>query len=278
MECGKNYLFLQRRKNDKYLFAFVPSRCKSWSCETCRPIKSKIVRDYVQKNFRSKTLYMLTLTFYHSGTALEAWEKLGACWNRLRTYVAKIYGPFRYLRIVEPHKKGGWPHVHVLIDGCVVDRRILRKVTDWGFGWNAQVEPVSTEIAALYISKYLSKKWPDTQADLFRRASRCRIVSVSRGMPAIFTPKGEWEAVHYDLPNDRASFVCNVVIDILRSRDYRFIICRPFAGGFIIESGASLPIDWMYNFPDPYVWQWSDDFEYSFAPYGIQEELTLFLK
>jgi len=275
MECGKTFLYLQKQIGSSFLFAFVPSRCKSWSCEKCRPIKANVVKNYVRNNFTGRNLYFLTLTYFHSGNALDAWHKLGRSWNLMRTYITKKYGKFSYIRIVEPHKKGGWPHLHILIDGCVVDSSILKKVTEWGFGWNAQVQRITASSAAFYVSKYLSKKWPDTQADIMRIASKSRIVSTSRDLPAIFTKESEWDCVKYAVPAGYAKFMCNALIQLLRHKKCGYVLSRPFSDGFIIESDTDIKRDWLESYFDPYVWEYSEDFNYSFAPYGLQEILNL---
>jgi len=275
MICGKTYLYLRKKVNKRFLFAFVPARCKSWSCKNCRPIKACIVKNYVRENFVGDDLYMLTLTFFHSGTALDAWLKLGSCWNLLRTYASKRYGKFDYLRIVEPHKKGGWPHLHILIKGCKIDSTILKKVVHWGFGWNSQVTRISAPAAVYYISKYLSKNNTDATSDVLRQSSKCRVVSVSRGMPPIFTVKSEWDVVQYNRPSEHASFMANAIITILKKHNATFILCKPFSEGFIIESDVDVPVYWLDSFDDPYVWNYCRKFDYSYMPYGLQMELGM---
>lgn len=275
MSCGKTFLYLQKKSLDKHLFAFVPSRCKSWSCPKCRPIKSKIVKNYILENFTGDNLYLLSLTYFHSGTVLDTWKSLGASWNRLRTYVTKQVGKFDYIRIVEPHKKGGWPHIHVLIKGSVISGNILKRITDWGFGWSAHVTRISSESAAFYISKYLSKEWVSVNADVLRVASKSRIVSASRALPPIFTSKGEWDVVQHSAPEGHANFMCNAIISLLKSKGCSYVLSKPFADGFIIESDISIDRNWLDHFFDPYIWEHCDDYRYSYLPFGIQEILIL---
>lgn len=275
MECGKKFLYIRKTVETAQIFAFVPSRCKSWSCPSCRPIKANIVRNYVKENFTSDNLYMLTLTFYHSGSPLKTWENLGSCWNRMRTYIAKRYGTFKYLRIVEPHKEGGWPHLHVLIDGFICDKEIVKMVTNWGFGWNMHNERVSIDRAAKYVSKYLSKPWPAGDAHILRVASKCRIVSVSRGMPAVFTNRSDWSVVRYDDVAVNSLFYCNAIIDYLMHRGCQYVLCSPFGGGFIIDSDLSVPDDWLFDNPDPAVWKYCDDFNFTYIPDGLQMQVVI---
>ena len=277
MECGKNYLYLKKKCLNQHLFAFVPSRCKSWSCPKCRPGKSRQVKNYIQENFKSENLYMLTLTFFHTGTALQAWENVGKCWNRMRTFITLNKGPFDYLRIVEPHKKGGWPHLHILIKGCVIDSTILDRVCDWGFGWNAHVVRMGGVVASNYLSHYLNKKWPDTDADVLRVSSKCRIVSVNRGMPAIFTKKSDWDVVKFAMPASHSIFMCSAIVNLLKKNKAAYVLSSPFSDGFVIVSDVDLQDSWLEKFSDPYVWKVCEGFEYEYIPYGLQQELSFTL-
>ena len=273
MDCGKKFLYLQKKVEHSYFFAFVPTYCKSWSCPKCRLIKSAIVKKYVKDNFTTDNLYMLTLTFYHSGNAIDAWKKIGDCWNRSRTYIAKMSGRFDYLRIVEPHKKGGWPHLHVLIKGCNINQGILKKITDWGFGWNAQVERISTTVAAHYVSKYLSKPWDSVDADIMRQSTNTRIVCVSRGMPPIFTKKSEWEIVKYDCPEEHATFMHSVLVAYLMTRGASYVLSKQHGPGFIIESDIHVNVGVIDGFVDPYAWKVSETYDYEWLPFGKQMKL-----
>jgi hypothetical protein len=273
MECGSRFIYIKKTVNKKHLFAFVPSRCKSWSCPDCRPIKAKIVRDYIKKNFKGDNTYMLSLTFYHSGNALDSWKKLGKCWNLMRTYCVSRFGKFNYIRIVEPHKNGGWPHLHILIDKFIVDQKVVKKVTEWGFGWNMHNVHVDPVHAANYVSKYLTNKKFDADADVLRVASKCRIVSVSRGMPPIFSSESEWECVKYDVPNNHAEFMHSKIVDELIDKGCVAVYSRPYFGGFIIESDIDVNIDWCDDKMDPYVERRGKGYLYEYMPNGLQLEL-----
>lgn len=275
MSCGSSFLYIKKTVNNRHLFAFVPSRCKSWGCSKCRPIKANIVRNYILDNFDYDPVFMVTLTFFHSGSVLSCWETLGKKWNRMRTYIAKKYGKFDYLRIVEPHKKGGWPHMHILIKGHVMKTEVVEMITKWGFGWNMHSVRMPYKTAARYVSKYLTKEWPNTDASILRVASKCRIVSVSRVMPAIFTAESEWSVVKFMVPAGHAKFMCNALIKMLKDRKADFILSRGFSDGYIIESNIEITGAWLEQYFDPYVWNVCDEFDYSYLPYGLQEELDI---
>lgn len=275
MSCGSSFLYIKKTVHSRHYFAFVPSRCKSWSCPKCRPIKANIVRNYILDNFEYDPLFMVTLTFFHSGSVLSCWETLGKKWNRMRTYIAKKQGKFDYLRIVEPHKKGGWPHMHILVKGHVMKTDVVEMITKWGFGWNMDCIRIPYKTAAKYVSKYLTKEWPDTAPEILRVASKCRIVSVSRGMPAIFTAESEWSVVKYAIPGYHANFMCNALIAMLKDRGATVVLSSGFSDGYIIESDIEITGAWLEEYFDPYVWNVCNEFDYSYLPYGLQQELEL---
>ncbi|MCK5615175.1 hypothetical protein KAR91_75630, partial [Candidatus Pacearchaeota archaeon] len=258
-----------------HLFAFVPARCKSWSCPTCRPLKANIVRRYIEQNFVEEPIYMMTLTFFHSGDVLDCWKTLGAKWNRMRTYLVKKYGRFDYLRIVEPHKKGGWPHMHILVRGFESLPKADDVITRWGFGWNYQCMRMPPKEAAKYVSKYLTKEWPSAEAEVLRQASKTRIVSVSRGMPPVFSQKSEWEVIEFGIPNEYTTFICNAIVNALIVKNADYVLSQKFGPGFIITSDVDVcPSVDLESF-DGSVWERCEDLDFTYIPYGLQEELSL---
>lgn len=273
MKCGEKFLYLQKQIGDKHLIAFVPARCKSWSCPDCRSIKSKIVKDYIETNFRDEKTYMLSLTFFHVGTALDAWLKLGKCWNLMRTYCVDKYGSFKYVRIVEPHKKGGWPHVHIVLNKNIIDSDIIKKITSWGFGWQMDNSVIDATDAARYVSKYLTKGGFYEDADIMRVSSKCRVVCVSRGMPAMFTARSHWECVKFDMPNTQSKYLCSSILQKLLDLDCTYVVSSPSSGGFIIESNLELSTNWLNDIMDPWVERIAYDFLYDYYPNGLQMAL-----
>ena len=275
MSCGDTFLYLKKKLNKVHLFAFVPARCKSWSCPKCRPIKARRVKTYIEDNFVTEPIYMITLTFFHTGDVLDCWKTLGAKWNRMRTYLAKKYGKFDYLRIVEPHKKGGWPHMHVLVRGFESLPRAADKITQWGFGWNYHCKQMPPKDAARYVSKYLTKEWPDSAVDVLRIASKCRIVSVSRGMPPVFASVSDWDVVDFNIPDEGTEFICNAIVNLLIVKKADFVLSQPFGGGFLISSNLDVcPSVDLEGFENS-VWKRCKDLEFTYIPYGLQERLRL---
>lgn len=273
--CGNHFMYLHKRVPVGHEYIFVPSRCKSWGCEHCRPLKAKIVRNYVKDNFDGDNIRMLTFTLFHSGNPEEAWRQIGDHWNRLRTNVAKQLGKFTYMRVVEPHKDGTWPHLHVLIKGAEKVYKLFEKCVKAGFGWNAHCQSIPPDKAALYVSKYLTKGWPAGQADALRVLSKTRIVSVSRDLPPIFTKKSSWDLISYSQPNDITLGKLNLLIAYCQSQLSTYQLSMPFDDGFKFITDIEIPEYKLAEILDPYIWEYSDGMSYTYAPIGIQQVLLL---
>jgi len=190
--------------------------------------------------------------------------------------MAKHYGRFNYIRIVEPHKKGGWPHLHVLIDGCNMHDDVVKHVTNCGFGWNTHVTHISPEDAARYMCKYLSKEWPTGDAQLLRETSKTRIVCVSRGMPAIFTRVSEWELLRHDMPSEHVEFEANCIIQQLHDHHATHIVASACGIGFEVRSDIYLTDAEVEKYHEPYVDRFLVGGGYWYNPFGLQEELDFF--
>lgn len=271
--CGKKFLFLKRTVGSRHYFAFVPSRCKSWSCPICKHHKAHTVKKFIESSFTDQTLWMLSITFFHSGNPLDAWRMIGENCNKMLTYAHKYSGSFEYVRIVEPHKDGMWPHVHVIVNKPIASTEFVRLLTQWGFGWNFHSKPISAKLASVYLSKYLSKPWPTGDAELYRVMSKTRIVSCSRSLGSIFTKESDWESVSYDEPAENAKAYCNIIITYLSSKKASYIHSIPYCGGFCIESDREVLLEDIKGFPDPYIWDYSGDFQYDYFTFAFPYSL-----
>lgn len=274
-ECGSTFLYLKKKFNGMYNYAFVPARCRSWSCPVCRPIKAAQLRRYVGKHFTGENIFMLSFTLYHSGSAADSWGYISDHWNRLRTSVVKNSGRFTFMRIIEPHADGRWPHMHVLIHGSKQIYELLTKCTDCGFGWSCHSLRVSTDRAKRYVTKYLTKPWPGSEADSYRILKKTRIVSVSRDLPPLFTKESEWECVQDTQPNNHVHFRANSMIDYLQNHGATYICCEPFADGFNIQTDMDVDMSGCHYNQDPYIWDHCTDYNYEFIEYGLQQTLDL---
>jgi len=213
--CEDRHMHLYQEKDGKHTHLIVPVKCKSWECPVCRRIKSKIVSDFIKNKFKNKQVYMWTLTHFRSKSLEETWRDLGECWNRLRTYVKKEFGEFEYVRVIEPHKTDGYPHAHIILDRYVNEGTLSKLLTAWGFGWNFHSKRMSSAGSARYVSKYLTKAWPDETVHEVRRATKARIVQGSRRLGAIFRKPATWHCLNFNIPTLlRESYAVELRLDI----------------------------------------------------------------
>lgn len=194
-KCYTHYMHLFKVEGAIHQEIFIPVRCKSWDCLPCRQVKARLVMDFIKRSFASKPLIMLTFTVYHRGKALSAWQSMGSKWNVIRTWMVKKYPGIKYCRVIEPHKKGGWPHMHVLVDQPVSEPAIRSRLESWGFGYIYDQTKFDVQGAAQYLSGYLTKKWPDGLANQFRRLTKTRIVQASQSLGPIFQRVSSWKSV-----------------------------------------------------------------------------------
>jgi hypothetical protein len=94
-------------------------------------------------------------------------------------------------------------------------------------------------------------------------------------MPAIFTAESEWSVVKYAIPGYHANFMCNALIAMLKDRGATVVLSSGFSDGYIIESDIEITGAWLEEYFDPYVWNVCNEFDYSYLPYGLQQELEL---
>jgi len=182
VKCGALTFHCARVDGDTLQHAAFRGRCKRWECASCRRIKAAQIQAAIQRLWVRKQLWFLTLTFRRSASPLATWHRVGPSWNRLRSYFQRRGLRFSYVRIVEPHKSGGYPHLHVLVDRFLPAQALGKLLVGWGFGWQMRFVRVNSEGAGSYISKYVSKDWPDKHAYTLRREARTRVVSVSRSV------------------------------------------------------------------------------------------------
>lgn len=204
-KCYSNYLHIKNLVDGKRVDLFVPSRCKSWGCPSCRSIKAKVVANFIKKSFKGQKVWMLTFTDPHKGEVIDAWKNLGPNWNRFRTWATKTYGKFQYIRVIEPHIKGGWPHMHVLVNVEMNESKIRQMLGQWNYGYIFDMGEKSPGHAANYLSKYLTKEWPGGVANALRSSTKTRIVQASQSLGAIFYKKTSWKIVSYKIPVEEVS-------------------------------------------------------------------------
>jgi len=148
-------------------------------------------------------------------------------------------------------------------------------LTKWGFGWNCDEHEATAEQVGTYISKYLTKEWPSLDAEEHRSLSKCRIVSVSNDMPAIFKKEGSWTMVEAEIPSKGAQYLCNSLINELLKKGSTNISSEPFFGGFYIISDTYIDKEKVDEGEYYMTWKYCTDYFYDHHPNG--EQCTLHL-
>lgn len=193
--CGVGFQVLKSKDVLHESVAAFIQRCKSWDCQTCRRVKASKLEGFMQRNFNNGNLYAFTFTFYHSEPVGVAWQLVGPRWNRLITRIRAHNKGLGYVRVLEPHKESPYPHLHVIFDRHIDCAKMSEWLKNSGFGWNMLSTPISSEGFQRYMTKYLTKEWPDENTSVLRRASRSRVVSASRRFGAIFARPAQWTKV-----------------------------------------------------------------------------------
>lgn len=154
-------------------------RCKRWSCPYCADKNLRLLRyrlfngglsESAKRNgFRCRyNAKMLTLTYggnekRSSSTPEKAYEEMVEAFHKMLKALQKRLGKIYYVRVVEKHKNGGWPHFHVLLVGDGIARKefledienLWRNLYGMGFVWLKQIKNFTHAIR--YITKYLTK-------------------------------------------------------------------------------------------------------------------------
>lgn len=197
--CGDSKIECTYNDGNTIKKGFYTFRCKKWDCPKCRKYKAYLVRQKIDSNFSNKQCYMLTLTYTRKLNPEQTWKLLGPTWNRLRTFMTKKIGKFSYCRIVEPHSDGQYPHLHIIIDRYIPMSLALSHLQKQGFGWVCHSQRISSAGASAYVTKYLTKvKWSES-ANLLRKLTNTRMVTLSRDCGALVQKAQNWAIDTIDL-------------------------------------------------------------------------------
>lgn len=235
-KCQPLFMSACREIGDKQITGVFPVYCGSWDCERCRRKKGYKVRNFIKARFSNKQLYMITLTFKRNLSPEKTWEEMGKCWNRLRTTLSKHTQNLRYIRIVEPHKRGGYPHFHVLTDTYIPAEVLTRNVTKAGFGFIMHRTRMSTAGAEVYVSKYLTKEWNNKEAEEFRRKTGARIISASQSLGPVFSSPSYWTGIDVYLTPMTQREANAYTVQLLRKQGHTGIRIQKEDHGILILS------------------------------------------
>jgi hypothetical protein len=191
--CEKTYCAVTHSEGEVHKFLAFPMRCKSWDCPTCRKIKTAEYRKRMSTLGQLPNLYFYTFTFDSTHDLQTAWATYNSAWNRFRTAAAKRYGHFNYVRVLEPQPGRGYPHVHVIADQWFEPTWLGPEAVKSGFGYQLDSQKIDSAEALEYITKYLSKEWPNQESIALRKQYRCRIITFSHVLLAPIVRQDGWE-------------------------------------------------------------------------------------
>lgn len=193
--CEKFFCSVKQDVTEATRYVAFPMRCKSWDCPKCRIVKAKEYKKRMTSIDDGRPLYLLTLTYYHNQSPLEAWRTYNDAWNRFRTHASKRYGSFDYIRVLESHTDSPYPHLHIIMDLHIPPSDLGKMAIAAGFGYQISNKKLTSEGAFHYVTKYLTKEWKNKEAWALRKDCRCRIISFSRGLLSPKPRGGGWETV-----------------------------------------------------------------------------------
>ena len=189
-----------------------PLKCDKWSCDDCRPFKSKKLYSRLMNGgllemakidgFRNQyVVKLLTLTcpgkvYRDSKTPREAYADMTKCFDKLMRALKKNFGAFHYFRVRE-FQEDGYPHLHVILTGMnIASKGVLNAIRHL---WQKKYKMGNVDIqvrkkgqtvenAIRYVLKYIQKA-PVSKTDF----EKVRLFTASRGaLQKLFKRKTDW--------------------------------------------------------------------------------------
>lgn len=167
--------------------------CGQWRCKACRKRLSQkwakrvylhIMQAHSEEAIESGTdngdFFFITFTMRGSVRSNElAFKLLPVLWNKFRKRMSRRFKRFDYVAFVEGQpQRGDMPHFHIVSSkplpvkkgkkGQFTKRSVHDFAVGLGFGHQADMQPVSSKLAAHYVAKYMTKQADDTPKG-FRR-------------------------------------------------------------------------------------------------------------
>lgn len=169
---------------------YIP--CKSWNCPICARNKAIKLGNTIKEGFRNEQVRFATLTMHRNRNLTEASLEIKSAWNRLRLAITRKFGAFKYVWVVEGHKKSGMPHLHILINTFIPIKWLSRTANRCGFGYIADIRAVRGERVFGYILKYLSKGMGSATLARIHSVKKLRRYSKSRSIKNEAFSKGDF--------------------------------------------------------------------------------------
>ena len=146
-------------KVEKGLITVAPLRCRCWSCEECRPDRT---RRLVYEARSGKPTLFITLTSRKRPDRSPSWaaQELVKCWRLIRRRYIKAHRKtaLPFLAVFE-ETKAGWPHLHIVARADWISQRWLSdqmaELHDSPIVDVRRVEGLRK--VAAYVTKYIGK-------------------------------------------------------------------------------------------------------------------------
>lgn len=198
-------------KKDAKLGKMVRARCKQWDCSFCARQNKlawrKTLYEYLMNNpdklwsFHTFTFHFRKMNRY--ARLIYSVNRIKKNWEKLLKRIKRRYGKFEYVRILEPHKLGGY-HIHLMasfvIPDCDIAYRTDKKTGSkipylkWlksdlpslGYGYIQHSENITGNgaQAVTYVTKYMTKD--ELQSYELLKGNKIRYVQTSRGIKSPF--------------------------------------------------------------------------------------------
>ena len=194
--CGSKWLVLKQKETTNTNVAGLRLRCHSWLCPYCAPRRARKFAKAVDAYFDTGRLGLLTLTMDRHLPPLEAWEQIGSNWNRLLTLMRRDFGAIKFVRVIEPQPKSGYPHYHIIISNYIPIKWLKKYVASCGFGKIFDMQGIKGPQAKVYIRKYLGKAWKGEVGTDYAILANVRRISGSRGFKLSISTAKKWTVVN----------------------------------------------------------------------------------
>lgn len=196
-------------------------RCGKWSCPTCARLLSKrwakrVIKFIQWDNFMETGDFQTIeprfwfMTFTLKGKRLSinrAYEMLPVLWERLRKRFQRKYSDWQYIAFVEGQpKRQNMPHFHLISNreppakrnkqGVITDHNMHDFAFSVGFGFEADLQPVSDLKAALYVTKYMSKQGSAAPKNFRRVRASERVEKLPPNMEKKYIVRSRGEGVN----------------------------------------------------------------------------------
>jgi len=139
--------------------AVIPLKCKCWTCDECRPCRTKRLVEEAKRGV--PTLFITLTSRRRAGlTPDQAAEALVAAWRRVRREYTREHGAgsLAFLAVFEETKRG-WPHLHIVARCKWLSQKWLSKrMGDLHGSPVVDVRRIhGLRKVAAYVTKYISK-------------------------------------------------------------------------------------------------------------------------